>query len=130
MAEFMVEFMDLIGDRGFNINDHWPARLTMEPFLYNFDAFAPDAYLAVACLDSTASLPFLRLGKGACHYLGAPDAILSTLLDRAEAADAARVKIGRVQRHAQALAQSHSVILQSLEPLFTRAVPQRTGKPA
>lgn len=124
MADFMEEFMALIGPRGFDINEFWPVRLTMEPFIYNFGHFAPDEHLSVACLDSTASLPFLRLGKGDRHYLGAPDAILETLLDREEAADATRVKIRRVERHAAALAKSDLLTLTRLEPHFTRAVPR------
>lgn len=126
MADFMREFTTLIGSRGFDINEFWPARLTMEPFIYNFDHFAPKEHLSVACLDSTASLPFLRLGKGDRHYLGAPDAILQTLLDREEPAKATRVKIGRVERHAAALAKSNFLTLTRLEPQFSRAVPLRS----
>jgi hypothetical protein len=129
MADFMRAFKALIGPRGFDINEFWPARLTMEPFIYNFAHFAPNTHLSVACLDSTASLPFLRLGKGDRHYLGAPDAILEALLDRAEAAEATRVKIRRVERHAATLAKSNLLTLTRLEPQFARAVP-RSSKDA
>jgi hypothetical protein len=123
MAAFEMEFARLSNVKTFSLNDYWPADLTLEPFIDNFAKHASSMRLHLATLDSTAPLPFIRMGKGDRHYLGAPEAVITSLLDRGEVEDAVRTKIRRLSRHVHALAGRFSIEVKVIEPFFFRAGP-------
>ncbi len=102
----------------------WPAHLSMDPFLTNFPAMAGGAKLLVAALDSTASLPFLRLGLGQRHYFGAPLALTEALFrDTPTAMPRLRDKLTTLERHTRAIAAERPIAIERLDPLLFCARP-------
>jgi hypothetical protein len=102
-----------------NLAGAWPANLSMDPFLFNFSRFAPGAPLCVAALDSTASLPFLRLGLEQRHYFGAPSRMIEAIFrDQPVAMTRLRDKMTTLERHARAVATETPMEITRLDPMF------------
>ena len=123
MAEFSARF-DATGLPATDMTGLWPAHLSMDPFLTNFPAMSDGAPLLVAALDSTASLPFLRLGLGRQHYFGAPLALTEALFrETPTAMPRLRDKLTTLERHARAMAAERPIEIERLDPLMFCAMP-------
>lgn len=118
-AALMAAFSERFAAPATDMTGLWPAQLSMDPFLYNLPAMSGGAPLLVAALDSTASLPFLRLGLGQRHYFGAPLALTEALFrDTPTAMPRLRDKLTTLERHTRAIAEERPIKITRLDPLL------------
>lgn len=123
-AALMAAFTERFPTPATDMTGLWPAQLSMDPFLYNFPAMSGGAALLVAALDSTASLPFLRLGLGQRHYFGAPLGLTEALFSETPTAmPRLRDKLTTLERHARAIAEERPIEITPMDPLMFCAKP-------
>jgi hypothetical protein len=108
------------------VSANWPAWLTFDPFIFNFNRCAPGRRLHVAGLDSTASLPFLTTRRGSTHYFGVPSgAVPADVTDRT-AFQSIEGKLRHMRRFIKAIPKD-AIEFVDFEPFFFKAVLREPG---